>query len=449
MMGLLSNGLARWFALSLTGLSLTLSCAQPKENRPPAGTSPPAPQSLPADPVERARALHARVPLIDGHNDLPWQYREKANRDLSRIDIGKAQPDLHTDIPRLRAGGVGGQFWSVYVPATMQGREAVRATLEQIDVVYQMVRRYPEVFQLALTSQEIEQSFRAGKIASLIGMEGGHSIDNSLAALRMYFKLGARYMTLTHSANTPWADSCCAPPRANGLTRFGEEVVREMNWLGMLVDLSHVSPKTMNDALRVTRAPVIFSHSSARALCDHPRDVPDDVLRRLPANGGLVMVTFVPSFISNPARLYDQGREAEASRLKRMPGSTQRSVDEGLARWDKIHPAPRARLSEIADHIDHIRKIAGVDHIGLGSDFDGITQVPEGLEDVSKYPALTAELIRRGYRDEEILKILGRNLLRVMAQAEKISQEMQRERGPSEAHIEELDGSAARRSATP
>jgi membrane dipeptidase len=435
MMGFLTNRNSCWLALSLMVLSVTLSCAAPKGNPAPAGTSAPAPESLSSDPLVRARALHAQVPLIDGHNDLPWQYREKANRDLSKIDIAKLQPGLQTDIPRLRAGGVGGQFWSVYVPTTMQGKEAVRATLEQIDVVYRMLRRYPETFQLALTSREIEQSSSAGKIASLIGMEGGHSIDNSLATLRMYYKLGARYMTLTHSAHTPWADSCCAPPRANGLTRFGEEVVREMNWLGMLVDLSHVSPKTMNDALRITRAPVIFSHSSARALCDHPRDVPDDVLRRLPANGGLVMVTFVPSFISNPARLYDQAREAEISRLKRVPGTTQTSMEEGLARWDKIHPAPPVRLSEIADHIDHIRKIAGVDHIGLGSDFDGITQVPEGLEDVSKYPNLTAELIRRGYRDEEILKILGRNLLRVMAQAEKISQEMQRERGPSEAHF--------------
>jgi membrane dipeptidase len=419
--------------LALT--SLTISCTQPREDPP-------------TDPAQRARALHALVPLVDGHNDLPWQYRQKAHRDLSRIDISKAQPDLHTDIPRLRAGGVGGQFWSVYVPATMKGNEAVRATLEQIDVVHQMVRRYPEVFQIALTSQEIEQSFRAGKIASLVGMEGGHSIDNSLAALRMFFKLGVRYMTLTHSANTPWADACCATPQANGLTRFGEEVVAEMNWLGMLIDLSHVSPDTMNDALEVTQAPVIFSHSSARALCDHPRNVPDDVLKRLPGNGGLVMVTFVPSFISNPARVHEKRRDEETNRLKKIPGSTQKSVDAGLAQWDQINPAPRARLSEIADHIDHIRKVAGIDHIGLGSDFDGITSVPEGLEDVSKYPALTAELIRRGYLDDEILKILGRNLLRVMAQVEKISQELQKKRGPSEAHFEELDGSAARRRAT-
>jgi membrane dipeptidase len=402
-------------ALALTHLCLALSCSQPRAGRP-------------ADPDQRTLAL-----LVDGHNDLPWKYWQKANRDLSRIDISKAQPDLHTDIPRLRAGGVGAQFWSVYVPATMQGNEAIRATLEQIDVVHRMVRRYPEVFQLALTSQEIEQSVQAGKIASLIGMEGGHSIDNSLAVLRMFFNLGARYMTLTHSANTPWADACCVPPQANGLTRFGEEIVREMNWLGMLVDLSHVSPETMKDALEVTQAPVIFSHSSARALCDHPRNVPDDVLRRLPGNGGLVMVTFVPSFISNPARMHEQKRDDEANRLKRIPGSTQESVDAGLARWDQINPAPRARLSEIADHIDHIRKVAGIDHIGLGSDFDGITSVPEGLEDVSKYPALTAELVRRGYRDDEILKILGRNLLRVMAQVEKISRELQKERGPSEA----------------
>jgi membrane dipeptidase len=420
--------------LSLTSLCLTLACTQPKE-------------VLPKDPAQRARALHALVPLIDGHNDLPWQYRQKANRDLSRIDISKAQPDLHTDIPRLRAGGVGGQFWSVYVPTTMQGNEAVRATLEQIDVVHRMVRRYPEVFQISLTSQEIEQSFRAGKIASLIGMEGGHSIDNSLAVLRMFFKLGARYMTLTHSANTPWADACCEAPQANGLTRFGEEVVREMNWLGMLVDLSHVSPETMTDVLDLTRAPVIFSHSSARALCDHPRNVPDDVLKRLPGNGGLVMVTFVPSFISNAVRLYEQRRDDETNRLKKIPRSSQETVHAGLAQWDQINPAPRARLSEIADHIDHIRKVAGIDHIGLGSDFDGITRVPEGLEDVSRYPALTEELIRRGYQDDEILNILGRNLLRVMAQVEKISQELQKERGPSQATFEELDGSAARRRA--
>jgi membrane dipeptidase len=416
--------------LSWTSLCLTLSCTRPKE-------------SLPTDADQPTRAL-----LVDGHNDLPWQYRQKANRDLSRIDISKTQPELHTDIPRLRAGGVGAQFWSVYVPATMQGNEAIRATMEQIDVVHQMIRRYPDVFQLALTSQEIEQSFRAGRIASLIGVEGGHSIDNSLAVLRMFFNLGARYLTLTHSANTPWADACCAAPQANGLTRFGEEVVREMNWLGMLVDLSHVSPETMKDALEVTQAPVIFSHSSARALCDHPRNVPDEVLKRLSGNGGLVMVTFVPSFISNATRMHEQKRDDEVNRLKKIPGSTQKTVDAALARWDQIYPAPRARLSEIADHIDHIRKVAGIDHIGLGSDFDGITSVPEGLEDVSKYPALTAELVRRGYRDDEIFKILGRNFLRVMAQVEKISQELRKKRGPSEAHFEELDGSAARRRTT-
>ena len=269
-------------ALALTSLCLGLSCSQPREGPP-------------TDPDQRTPAL-----LVDGHNDLPWQYRQKANRDLSRIDISKDQPDLHTDIPRLRAGGVGAQFWSVYVPATMQGNEAIRATLEQIDVVHRMVRRYPEVFQLALTSQEIEQSFRAGKIASLIGMEGGHSIDNSLAVLRMFFRLGARYMTLTHSANTPWADACCAAPQANGLTRFGEEIVREMNWLGMLVDLSHVSPETMKDALEVTRAPVMFSHSSARALCDHPRNVPDEVLKaaareRRPGNGDVRSLVHIES----------------------------------------------------------------------------------------------------------------------------------------------------------
>ena len=260
-----------------------------------------APQNL----VDQASAVLRESPLIDGHNDLPWQYREKAALDLSKLDIRRPQPALHTDIPRLRRGGVGGQFWSVYVPATMQGKEAVRATMEQIDIVYQMAARYPDTFEIAGTAADVERIFKAGKIASLIGMEGGHSIDNSLGALRMFYKLGARYMTLTHGANTPWADSATDKPEHHGLTPFGEAVVREMNRIGMLVDLSHTSPETMHAALRVTQSPVIFSHSSARAVNDHPRNVPDDVLAKIPANGGVVMVTFVPAFISAEVRQYD------------------------------------------------------------------------------------------------------------------------------------------------
>src|SRR2546427_2070303 len=255
--------------------------------------------------LEQAIALHRETPLIDGHNDIPWTFREKANRDLSKMDLRQRQPQLHTDIPRLRQGGVGGQFWSVYVPVTMQGPEAVQATMEQIDFVYQMMDRYPDTFELARTAADVERIFKAGKIASLIGMEGGHSIDNSLGTLRMFYKLGARYMTLTHGANTPWADSATDKPEHHGLTPFGEAVVREMNRIGMLVDLSHTSPETMHAALRVTQSPVIFSHSSARAGNDHPRNVPDDVLAKIPANGGVVMVTFVPAFISAEVRQYD------------------------------------------------------------------------------------------------------------------------------------------------
>ena len=362
--------------------------------------------------LERARALHREALLIDGHNDYPWALREhNPARDLDSLDIRKSQPSIMTDIPRLKAGGVGGQFWSVYVPATLQGQSAVTATLEQIDIVHRMVRKYPETFELALTASDIERIHKAGKIASLIGMEGGHSIDNSLANLRMFHRLGARYMTITHSLNTPWADAATDTPKHNGLSPFGEEVVREMNWLGMLVDLSHVSPDTMADALRVVQAPVIFSHSVARALNDHPRNVPDNILQMLPKNGGVVMVTFVPGFVSPKVSAWNTLTPAE----------------------QKASPAPQATIADVADHIDHIRKVAGIDHIGIGSDFDGISQTVRDLDNVSTYPALTAELLRRGYSNADVRKILGTNVLRVMRESEKVSKRLQGERGPSNA----------------
>jgi membrane dipeptidase len=388
--------------------------------------------------LARARALHKQVPLIDGHNDYPWALRENAQRDLDKLDISKPQPTIMTDIQRLRAGGVGGQFWSVYVPA--DAKDPVTATLEQIDIVYRMTRKYPETFELALTANDIERIFKKGKIASLIGMEGGHSIDNSLATLRMMHSLGAGYMTLTHSTNVPWADSATDKPALGGLSKFGEEVVREMNWLGMLVDLSHVSPETMEDALRVSDAPVVFSHSSAKALCNVPRNVPDNVLQMLPKNGGVVMITFVPGFISQAVA--DHGaRLAEAQQAARAQfPNNDANVAAATERWRAANPEPRATLSQVADHIDHVRKVAGIDHIGLGGDFDGITTVIQGLEDVSKYPDLTAELLRRGYRDQDIKKILGLNILRVMRSAETTSAALQKKRGPSTATIEQLDG---------
>ena len=386
--------------------------------------------------LERARKLHGEVPLIDGHNDYPWELREKAQRDFRKLDISKPQPSLMTDIARLRAGGVGGQFWSVYVPVELAGQSAVTATLEEIDTVHRMVKQYPETFELALTADDVERIFKSGRIASLIGMEGGHSIDNSIAALRMFYRLGARYMTLTHSKNTDWADSATDDPRFGGLSPFGEEVVREMNWLGMLVDLSHVSPDTMMDAIRVSEAPVIFSHSSARAMNDVPRNVPDNVLQMLPKNGGVVMVTFVPGFLSPKVAAWTKLQTAEQTRLTQLYPNDQAAVARGVETWTKANPAPRALVSDAADHIDHIRKVAGIDHIGLGGDFDGITSVPEGLEDVSKYPSLTAELLRRGYKDDEIKKILGLNVLRVMRQVEKVSAKLQAQRGPSTALFE-------------
>lgn len=381
--------------------------------------------------LERARALHKQVPLIDGHNDYPWAVRENVKRDLDKLDITQSQPSLHTDIARLRAGGVGGQFWSVYVPADLQGQGAVTATLEQIDIVHRMMRKYPETFELALTADDVERIFKKGKIASLIGMEGGHSIDNSLAALRMFHRLGARYMTITHSKNVPWADSATDVAKLGGLSPFGEAVIREMNWLGMLVDLSHVSPETMADAIAVTAAPVIFSHSSARAVNDVPRNVPDNVLQMLPKNGGVVMVTFVPGFLSPRVAAWGKRQTQESNRLLQQFPGDEAARKAGLEAWTKANPTPRATTADAADHIDHIRKVAGIDHIGLGGDFDGITSVPEGLEDVSKYPALTAELLRRGYKDEDIKKILGLNILRVMRAAEKAAQTLQATRPAS------------------
>ncbi|MFA5910454.1 MAG: dipeptidase [Vicinamibacterales bacterium] len=371
--------------------------------------------SAQGDVAARARALHKQALLIDGHNDYPWALRDlDPGRDLGKADISRPVPALMTDIPRLRQGGVGGQFWSVYTPSTMQGKEAVRVTLDEIDTVHRMTTRWPETFELAGTAADVERAFKAGRIAAMIGMEGGHSIDNSLATLRMFYALGARYMTLTHSANLPWADASTDTAVLGGLSKFGEEVVREMNRLGMLVDLSHVSPGTMEDALRVSEAPVIFSHSSAKAICNVPRNVPDNVLQLTAKNGGVVMVTFVPGFISQAVADHD-AKKAEG-------------------------PAPRATISQVADHIDHIRKVAGIDHIGLGGDFDGITAVVSGLEDVSKYPDLTAELMKRGYTDGDIRKILGLNILRVMKQAEKVAAGLQKTRQPSTATIEQLDG---------
>ena len=389
--------------------------------------------------------LFRQTPLIDGHNDVPWAIRSRFANHLDRFDFAgdttSLERPMHTDLPRLRAGGVGAQFWSVFIPiGEAPGRPGdARTVIEQIDVARRLFDRYDDL-ELALTSADIRRIHRDGRIASLIGMEGGHSIENSLAVLRATYALGARYMTLTHSRNTAWADSATDDPVIGGLSPFGKEVVREMNRLGMLVDLSHVSPDVMRDALDVAEAPVIFSHSSARALCDHPRNVPDDVLARLPDNGGVVMVTFVPTFISNELRLWSNDHQDVIDRLTAQSPDDAQAVARGVEAWEAEHPRPVARLDQVADHIDHIRAVAGIEHIGIGSDFDGIAAGPLGLEDVSTFPALFAELARRGYSDADLRAIAGENLLRVMAETERIAAVLQAQRGPSEALIEDLDG---------
>ncbi len=389
--------------------------------------------------MERARKVLRSTPLIDGHNDLPWVIRrfDEAPRDVARYDLRETTPG-HTDLARLRQGMVGGQFWSVYIPGDFADSGFARVQLEQIDIARSVIDRYPEL-EWALTADEVVRSFRRGRIASMLGMEGGHAIENSLGALRAYYDLGVRYMTLTHNVTLDWADAASDTPKHGGLTPFGEQVVREMNRLGMLVDLSHVSPATMSDALNVTAAPVIFSHSSARALADHVRNVPDSILQRLPENGGVVMVTFVPVFISQQA-IDHQGRERQhTAELRRRHPDDTAQVERALAEWRRANPEPRATLAQVADHIDHIRRVAGVDHVGIGGDFDGIETVVVGLEDVSTYPALFAELSRRGWSESDLRKLAGENVLRVMRRAEQVAAREQRERPPSTKTIEEMD----------
>ena len=401
----------------------------------------------------RVDRLLREVPLVDGHNDLPEQYEERVKNHLAKIDIrqdqSKLTPALHTDIPRLRQGRVGGQFWSVYVPATLKGADAVRAVLDQIDVVHRLEELYSDTFVPARTADDVVRIHRSGKIASLIGVEGGHSIGNSLAVLRQLYAAGARYMTITHSLNNDWADSATADPVHGGLTPFGKLVIAEMNRLGMLVDLSHVAPKTMHDILDVASAPVVFSHSSARAITDHPRNVPDDVLRRVKEKDGVVMITWVPGFVSEKVRAQGAAKDAEEARLKALYRGQPDKVKSELARWETANPAPRATVGDVADHIDHVSRVAGADHVGLGADLDGISTTPEGLDSVATYPRLFAELVRRGYTDGQLKGIAGLNVLRVMRKVEAEAARLRKERPASDARIEEVDKPAAAPPATP
>jgi membrane dipeptidase len=409
--------------LVVVSLVLVTAMAPRRASAGQKGKAVPESKAPPAVKVtEEALRIHRAAIVIDGHNDLPWQFREKNDLSFTHIDIRRPQKNLHTDIPRLRQGGVGGQFWSAFVPAeSMKDGTAVKKTLEQIDVIHRMVRSYPDTFAMAYSADDIVRIHKEGKIASLIGIEGGHSIDNSLGVLRMLYALGARYMTLTHSENLDWADSATDLPKHHGLTPFGEQVVLEMNRLGMLVDISHVSAETMRHALRVTRAPVIASHSSAYALAEHPRNVPDDVLRLVARNGGVVMVNFFPGFIVPEAARTMKDMFGVARQLKaRYP--KEEDFQLALKEWLREHPIPTGDVHNVVDHIEHIIRVAGVDHVGLGSDFDGINAVPRQLEDVSCYPNLTQELLNRGHGREEILKILGGNLLRVLRAAEQAAE---------------------------
>ena len=377
--------------------------------------------------LARAKRILKQTPLIDGHNDLPWRIREDsvARGNVDSYDLRKHTPG-QTDLDRLRKGMVGAQFWSVYIPGEWRDSGYARVQLEQIDIAREVIAKYPDRLALALSAQDIRRDFKQGKIGSLLGLEGGHAIENSLGALRAYYDLGVRYMTLTHNVTLDWADAALDSARHNGLTPFGDSVVREMNRLGMLVDLSHVSAATMSDALNVSQAPVIFSHSAARAIVDVPRNVPDSILRRVTVNGGIVMVPFVTGFVSPAVLLYDQSTRPVMKDLQAKYGNDTAAITREIRQWRAAHPEPRATLSQVADQIDYVRKVAGVDHVGIGGDFDGITEVVQGLEDVSTYPALFAELARRGWSDDDLRKLAGENLLRVFAQAEAVAKRLQK-----------------------
>jgi membrane dipeptidase len=371
--------------------------------------------------TDAARQVHSAGFVFDGHNDLPWAVRTDFGSSFDQAEISKNVPKLNTDIPRLRQGNVGAQFWSVFVPAsTMQEGTAFKTTMEQIELVRAMVKRYPETFELARTVDDIERIRKNGKIASLMGVEGGHSIEDSIENLRRLHKMGAGYMTLTHSDTLSWADAATDDPKNDGLTPFGEEVVREMNRLGMLVDLSHVSEKTMRDALKVTAAPVIFSHSSARAVADHPRNVSDDVLRLVKVNGGVVMVNFFSGFV-HPESARKRANMFEVNRQLRAQFPVEAEFKAARKRWDDEHPIERGDVHDVVDHIDHIVKIAGIDHVGLGGDYDGVSLLPEQLDDVSTYPVITQELLNRGYTPDQIHRLMSRNILRVMRGAEAVA----------------------------
>ena len=392
--------------------------------------------------VEQVRALLRAAPLIDGHNDVLWALREarlKAGAEWRAPDLREAYPALMTDLPRLAAGGLGGQFWSVYVPSSLPGHEAVTATLEQIDALFELVRSYPERLELARTADDIERIAGAGRIASMMGVEGGHSIGSSLGTLRILAGLGAGYLTLTHNDDTPWADSATGDHPHGGLTRFGEEVVRELNRCGVLVDCSHVSDDVMRQAIEVSAAPVLFSHSSARALCDVSRDVPDDVLEIAGRTGAVVMVTFVPSFLTRAGAEANADGWAQARRLRVELGDPV-AVEAAMEEWFAANPDPPASIGDVADHVDHVRDVAGIDAVGVGGDIDGTQQMPEGLDDVSGYPTLFAELASRGYSDDDLRRIAGRNVLRLMRENERTASRLRAERPPSVATIEQLDG---------